>query len=125
MKNLANYLLSALCNDYQTDKTSAVNVPTINDVNSDNRSNVELQTKFGRFQESELFKLFVGLSERKKTSLLNEFEKFLVGVYEQVYAREGFKNVLIQEQLCHFLKKINHELVDKLPSYQEWLKNYR
>ncbi|RDI36955.1 replication initiation protein [Aquicella lusitana] len=126
VKNLANYLLSALRDDYQTSKTSAVSVvPTVNDINSDNRSSVELQTKFGRFQESELFKLFVGLSERKKNSLLNKFEKFLVGVYEQVYAREGFKNVLIQEQLCHFLKKINHELVDKLPSYEEWLKNYR
>ena len=126
VKNLASYLLSALRDDYQAGKTSTVDVvSTVNDINSDNRSSVELQTKFGRFQESELFKLFVGLSERKKAGLLNKFEKFLVGVYEQVYAREGFKNVLIQEQLCQFLKKINHELINKLPSYNEWLRDYR
>jgi plasmid replication initiation protein len=125
VKNLAKYLLSALRDDYQTNITNAINVvPTVRSPQSNNKASVELQTKFRRFQELELFKLFVNLSELKKNSLLNKFEKFLVGVYEQIYAREGFKNILIQEQLCHFLKKMNHELLGKLPTYEEWLEKF-
>lgn len=121
VKNIAKYLMSALRDNYQAPKPSTAKIVTSsNIVQSDDKSNLELQMKFRRFHEAELFKLFEELSARKKAGLLNKFEKYLVGVYEQVYAREGFKNILIREQLCQFLKQINHELVGKLPSYDEW-----
>lgn len=121
VKNVAKYLMSALRDNYQVSKSSIKKTSISPNVKSDDKPNIELQTKFLRFQETELFKQFEELSERKKTSLLKEFEKYLVGVYEQVYIREGFKNILIREQLCHFLMKIDHELVGKLPSYEEWI----
>lgn len=122
VKNVAKYLMSALRDDYKTSKPSNVKTDSsANVAKSDDKSNLELQMKFRRFHEAKLFELFEELSARKKGSLLNKFEKYLVGVYEQVYAREGFKNILIREQLCHFLKKIDHELVGKLPSYEEWI----
>lgn len=126
VKNMGKYLISALRDDYQPSKSSTV-VNVAASTNSDAKpkyeSSIELQTRFRRFHEAELFKLFDNLSESKKSSLLRKFEKYLVGMYEQVYAREGFKNILIREQLCDFLKKIQHELVGMLPSYEEWLKN--
>lgn len=124
VKNVAKYFMSALRDDYQVSKpsTAKVDLATNQAKKANHMPSVELQTKFRRFQEAELFKLFEGLSERKKVSVLKKFEKYLVGMYELVYAREGLRSVLIQEQLCHFLKEINHELVGKLPSYEEWVK---
>jgi hypothetical protein len=121
VKNLARYLLSALRDDYQLSKSSAPHASQLKS-STDNKSDIELQTKFRRFQEAQIFYLFNELSERKKTNLINKFEKFLVGMYQQLYLREGLKNILIQEQLYSFLKKSNHELLNQLPSYQQWLK---
>ena len=121
VKNLTRYLLSALRDDYQLSKSSASHASQLKS-STDNKSDIELQTKFRRFQEAQIFYLFNELAERKKTNLINKFEKFLVGMYQQLYMREGLKNILIQEQLCSFLKKSNHELLNQLPSYQQWLK---
>jgi len=120
VKSLARYLLSALRDDYQMNKNN-LPLPVEVKPNVDNKSNVELQTKFRRFQEALLFKRFDELSLRKKTTVIKKFEKFLVGIYQQIYLREGLKNILIQDQLCSFLKKINHDLINKLPSYEAWL----
>lgn len=123
VKNVAKYLMSALRDDYQVSKPSSIEAESpIIQVKSDYKPGAELQIKFRRFQEAELFKLFEGLSDRKKASVLKKFEKYLVGMYELVYSREGLRSILIQEQLCHFLKEINHELVGKLPSYEGWMK---
>lgn len=82
VKNVAKYLMSALCDNYQASKPSTVKtVSSANVARSDDKPNVELQMKFRRFHEAELFKLFEELPARKKTSLLNKFEKYLVGVY--------------------------------------------
>lgn len=126
IKNLATYLLSALRDDYQDIKA---NVPkrVVSQKSEQkrevivNKSDIDLQMKFRRFQESELFKLFNELSPREKANVTHEFEKFLVGMYQHVYLREGLENILIQEQLSFFLKKTNHELVRQLPAYEEWL----
>jgi len=122
VKHLAKYLLSALRDDYQAVKTSVpIQGQVITGHGLPNKTNIECQMQFRRFQESELFRLFNHLSEHDQTNLLNKFEKFLVGMYQQLYLREGLQNILIQEQLALFLKEINHTLVSKLCSYEAWL----
>lgn len=125
VKNVAKYLMSALRDDYKASKSSsAIKIDLLaNESKSNNIQDNESLIKFRRFHEVELFKLFEELSVRRKKNLLSKFEKYLVGSYQLIYAREGLSDILIQEQLCHFLKEINHELVGKLPSYKEWMED--
>jgi plasmid replication initiation protein len=120
VKNLARYFLSALHDDYQSNKRKK-NEDNQLKGNRNSKSDIEMQTTFRRFQENELFNLFNELPAQEKRKLISKFEKFLMGIYHQIYLREGLKNILIQEQLSSFLKKINHELIDQLPSYRQWL----
>jgi len=130
VKNLARYLLSALRDDYQASKGSTeikkMNTPL--DGNESGKQVREDQVKtieFRRFQDKALFSLFEQLTESEKNSLIKKFEKFLGrSVYRDVYTRDGLDNMLIQEQLCIYLKQINHPFLLKLPTKETWLKEY-
>jgi len=118
VKNVAKYLLSALRDDYQPNKSSAPTTVVQNNFSH----NIEMQTKFRRFQEAQLFKLFTQLPKKNKATTIKKFEKFLMGMYQQLYSREGLKNILIQEQLCIFLKKSNSPLLRQLMGFEEWVR---
>lgn len=127
VKNLARYLLSALRDDYQPTKKSVT-------INRDNNSvahvkqnnqlteDVVTLTKFRRFQETQLLGLFNAMPEQSRSSIIKNFEKFLAGLYHQLYLREGLSNILVQEQLCAFLRQINHSLMNQLLPFEMWQK---
>lgn len=125
VKNLTRYLMSALRDDYQIANTGAAEARNPVAVVHQKKLDIGLQTQFRRFEEDHLFALFNSLPDKQKNSIISKFDKFLVGVYNQVFQRDGFKNVLIREQLTIYLKKINHSLVNHLPSYDDWVAKNR
>lgn len=123
IKNATRYLVSALENDYQQLTKEEQNSNTIlRNKPGQPSQDITAQIKFRRFQEAELFKLFETLSEQEKAGLLRDFERFLVGMYHQLYLRDGLSNILIREQLSIFLKQIKHRLIEKLVTYDLWIK---
>lgn len=121
VKNLARYLLSALRDDYQTNKASRVAKPHVPAPSIPNdQDDVILKTEFRRFQEKQLFQLFEQLPDDQKTKILKKFEKFLTGMYHYVYMHSGLQNLLVQEQLCLFLHQIKHESIHQLITYETW-----
>jgi plasmid replication initiation protein len=126
IKNLSRYLLSALRDDYQPAKSNTQAIQEIKQKSMKKKelNNIEKLTKYRRYQENKLFELFNALPKRNRSNLLKKFEKFLTGMYFVVYLRDGLKNVLIQEQLCEFLKKTNHILVSKIVDYSTWAKEF-
>lgn len=128
IKNLTRYLLSALRNNYQNlDEGSELkNLPSSftdkYEVNKKLREEQEKMQQFIRYQDKNLVILFEQLTDTEKSTLLKRFVKFLgTSVYSDIYTRVGFDNVLIKDQLCVFLRKINHVLIDQLPTKDDWL----
>lgn len=127
VKNIARYLLSALRDDYQQSKK---NIPFKEDDQAANTlveknhlwHDQQQLTEFRRFQDKQLFALFNELPDTNRINLLKKFEKFLTGMYHHVYLRSGLENHLVQDQLCIFLRKINHTLIEQLMSYETWAK---
>lgn len=121
VKNLARYLLSALRDDYQPNKKSK-------DLDADKnehsgqyeeqkkmREDQEERTQFLRNQNKQLLALIDGQSEAEKIIILKEFEKYLGNtMYRDIFLRDGLTNVLVQDQLCQYLRQINHPLVGRL-----------
>ena len=125
VKHVARYLLSALRDDYQAvkenstkQKEATLSAPV---TRANQAHHIARLTEFKRFQDKELLALFHKLPKRSQTSLLKRFEKFLTGMYQHVYLRSGLENLLVQEQLCHFLRQIKHAIADKLITYDAWV----
>jgi plasmid replication initiation protein len=126
VKNLARYLLSALRDDYQPTKNSVLinrGNSSADHSNQNNKSHEEVitLTEFKRFQDKQLVELFNELPEQSRFSLLTKFEEFLTGMYHHVYLRSGLENLLVQEQLCVFLRQIKHSLIKQLATYDAWV----
>lgn len=127
VKNLARYLFSALRDDYQSTKNSVTinrDNSSVDHLNQHNRltNDVLTLTKFRRFQETQLFRLFSEMPEQSRSSIIKKFEKFLAGMYHQLYLRDGLTNILVQEQLCAFLRQIDHSLMSQLLPFDMWQK---
>ena len=127
VKNLARYLLSALREDYQASKNTALlhhdKCKTDHEIQQ-NKSydDVIKRTEFKRFQDKQLLGLFHQLPEQNRSSLLKQFENFLTGMYHHLYLRSSLENLLVQDQLCVFLRQMKHTLLEQLTTYETWLK---
>jgi hypothetical protein len=129
VKHLARYLLSALRDDYQPAKPnvttrSSEQLLIEHTSQQQNKSHTDIAklTAFKRFQDKQLFELFSQLPKRSRSSILKKFEKFLTGIYYDVYLRSELENLLVRDQLCVFLKQSKHVLVKQLMRYEDWLK---
>ena len=128
VKNLAKYLLSALHEDYQPTKKSAIvngdhALPEFSQKIQKCDDELEKRTEFQHYQDKQLIRLFIEQPEKNRSSVLKKFEGFLTGMYEYVYSRSGLENLLVQEQLCVFLRQQNHKLISQLPTYDTWLQS--
>lgn len=125
VKNFAKYLLSALRDNYQPTKTRTNNTSEMTKDKLDEIKPVKQdfikRIEFKRYQDKQLFELFNKLPDRNQSTIIKKFEKFLTGMYQVVYSRDGLKNLLVQEQLCDFLRKINHAIVTKTMTYDAWI----
>lgn len=121
--NLAKYLLSALKEDYQATKSSAQTIPVKRE-NRDEKQKRNERSKmeeYYRYQNKQMLKIFNKKSKNVQNKIISEFEKQLgKGIYRDIYLRDGLNNVLIQDQLCLFFRQKRPELVDEVPTFDEF-----
>ena len=108
--NLAKYLLSALKEDYQPTKKSHEVVTQLRsdryEKENQKRDEQNKKDKERQKHNKKLIEFFKQLPIKEKTPILNNFIKFIdKGIYAEIYHRDGLENILIQDQLCYFLKK--------------------
>lgn len=126
ISNLAKYFLTALKEDYQPLKRGKKTLPSVqmDKFEKEKQKNVE-QNRVGqyqRYQNKLLLKNFHALPQAKIDTLLNEFSKNLEGLYEVLYQREGLSNIMVQDQLCIFIKLRHSYLLESIPGYEEFSK---
>lgn len=115
--NLARYLLSALKDDYQPVKSSQSVQKKMRDTKKD--LNLDQIEAYRRYQDKEILKLFEAQTAKMKKLLLEEFVKHLgKSMYRDIYLRDGLKNVLIQDQLCLFLRQKRPKFLNSVKSYE-------
>lgn len=74
-----------------------------------------------RYQNRQLLVLFNEYSPEEMQLILTEFEKHLgKSIYRDIYLRDGLTNVLIQDQLCLFLRQKKPALLSSLLSYESF-----
>lgn len=121
IKNLAKYLLSAIKEDYQATKTSkALPVRKEIAVIATIPPHQQLED-YKRYQNKQIMLEFHQLAKSEQKRLLKGFETSLGrSMYLDVYLRDGLKNVLVQDQLCLFVRQTNHPLLVAVPTYENW-----
>jgi len=122
IKNLAKYLFSALKEDYQSNKSSQYTCSQIFDDQEVKRHEQMKMQAYRRYQDKQLLHLFSEAAQNEKSDLLIQFETYLgKGMYRDIYSREGMNNILIQDQLCLFLRQKMPMMMKRITSYDEWL----
>src|SRR3990167_2738946 len=128
ISNLAKYLICALRDDYQMRKNSKtlLKIPKNVEIFVKNQQEKTEQTKkedYFRYQNKQLIEIFSKQTEKEKTIILAEFEKFLGnGIYHDIFIRDGVSNILIQDQMCIFFKHNRLDFMKAISSYQEFTK---
>jgi len=128
INNLAKYLMSALQEDYQATKTSrnVLELKRLDREQQEKQKQLERQQaeEFYRFQNKEIIKIFEKYSDIKRKKILLEFSKFLgKGIYGNIYMRDGLSNILIQDQLCVFIRDKYPQTLEQISSYEEYYVN--
>ena len=128
ISNLAKYLICALRDDYQMKQNSKnlLKIPNNVEFFVKNQQEKTEQTKkedYYRYQNKQLIEIFSKQTEKEKTIILAEFEKFLGnGIYHDIFIRDGVSNILIQDQMCIFFKQNRLDFMKAISSYQEFTK---
>ena len=128
ISNLAKYLICALRDDYQMKQNSKnlLKIPNNVEFFVKNQQEKTEQTKkedYFRYQNKQLIEIFSKQTEKEKTIILAEFEKFLGnGIYHDIFIRDGVSNILIQDQMCIFFKQNRLDFMKAISSYQEFTK---
>ena len=122
--NLAKYLICALQDDYQPARNSKKVQKVTHQFESRPVKKVG-QTRieeYRRYQNREIIKIFEQKSEQEKKNILSTFEKELgKGIYRDIYLRDGLSNILIQDQLCLYIRQKMSKLINTIQSYEEFL----
>lgn len=119
IKNLAKYLLSALKDDYQQTKTTKLIVDKV-DTNCQKIIEGAKQEEDNRSMDKKIIKKFEKIPGSKKTAIVKEFEKYIrKGLYYSIYQRDGMSNVLVQDQLCRYIREHKPDFVKTLNKSEE------
>lgn len=131
--NLAKYLESALINDFQKPLASHI----INEVENKkeqhrkaeqeliNRKKQNLLPDYQHYLNGEAIKLLSELTVVDRTAIEIEFKAYLAKtIYLPIFAKTGFNNPIIQDELYRFLRKNHGELLNKVQTFPEFCKQY-
>lgn len=129
ISNLAKYLICALKDDYQPIKSShtqlsLLKLPLEKEVKQGKVNQKQNRVEeYHRYQNREIIKLFNKKSKKEQNKITEEFEKYLgKGIYRDIYFRDGLANVLIQDQLCVYIKQKKPEFINSISSYEDFCK---
>lgn len=106
IKNLAKYLMSAIEEDYQPNKTSVAVQPDRFEAANQKRVDQQKIERERRQQNKMILQRFEQLNEKEQKNILVDFTKQISkSVYGDIYERDGLKNLLVQDQFCHFVRQ--------------------
>lgn len=121
--NLAKYFLCALKDDYQsTKKKKNVQNLTILEDYSQKKRMQDVAESYRRYQNKEIIKQFEEQTEAARAAMLVEFEKFLgKSIYRDIYRRDGLNNILVEDQLCLFIRQKEPAFLKKVLSFNDFI----
>lgn len=116
IQNLAMYLQRALEEDYQQPKSSKEIIMRQQTIKKSKQvakvKQLEAQQNKRFEQDKQIMAIYKNLSSRQQAKIDKEFLRHLNGsLYANIFERDGFKNILVGEQFCSFIR---HE-------HAEWL----
>jgi plasmid replication initiation protein len=115
IENLAKYLLSALKDDYQPVKKSKISSKDIEKAEQQKRHEQGKRDAHRRQQDKKIIEFFYLRSPDEKNKILIQFEKFLgKSMYWDIYLRSGLEHVLIQDQLCLFVRQQHPNILNEI-----------
>ncbi len=125
INHLSNYLICALKDDYKPIKSrkKALKVIHTEKIENEKQKIIEQNRaeEYRRFQNKEILKLFGAQLEFDQKAILIEFEKQLgKSIYRDIYLRDGLANILIQDQLCLFIKHIKPKFIEEIIPYNKF-----
>lgn len=125
--NLAKYLLCALQEDYQPAKPSppAITVSSFDESEEKYRQKQLEQHRmeqYRRYQNQEILQIFEQKTVAEQAAILIEFEKYLGkdSMYYMIFLRDKLENILVQDQLCLFVRYKKAEWLNRIISYQDF-----
>jgi plasmid replication initiation protein len=112
IKNLAQYLLSALKEDYQPPKSSRT--PARGKNKQDALQQIDQIDQKRRKEDQRIVAILSDLSAEEKKEIFKKFERYLKGMYRTIYERDGMSNFQIQNQWCLFVREKMPELLEEI-----------
>jgi plasmid replication initiation protein len=125
INNLAKYLICALKDDYQPTKSGRNRLQIVREDKAEKEKQKKLEQNrveaYRRYQNKEMIKLFSRQSKVKQRAFLTQFEENLgKSIYRDIYIRDGINNILIQDQLCLYIRLNNPAILKAIASYEEF-----
>ena len=123
--HLSKYLEKALIEDYQPPKSSRENLEKLR-VKREKEANLrkthEKQMQHYRsYQNSELPKVLTTLSNKQKTIIVKNFDKFIqTTLYYSVYVKDGLENPLVKDRFGDFVREVHPELTAMLLPFEKF-----
>ena len=129
IKNLSNYLISALENNFKRELGSKVKPkPEVLISNVGVSDDTELRAykvEYVRYIDKNIPLIYQSLDMHEQDKILKSFDTYMNnqsrGIYQDAYLREGLNNPLVKNELYHFIKKDKNGLTRQLLTFEEWL----
>lgn len=113
IKNLGKYLLCALEDNYQQQKTAPKNLP---------RSKDKDISGYEKYLREEILNTFNDANKKAQEDLLMKFESYIKNTaFNSLYNNEKLKNVLVQDQFIKFIINHDNEIKKAVLPLNKWL----
>ncbi len=115
IKNLGKYLLCAISDNYQPQKSQPEIPP---------KSNKHDVTEYEKYLRKKLFSIFHDMNEIIQEELLKKFESYIkTTAFISLYKNDKLKNVLVQDQFMKFIMSYDNEVKKEVWSFNQWSEN--
>lgn len=113
IKNLGKYLLCALEDNYQQQKTAPKNLPKSKDKDI---------SGYEKYLREEILNTFNDANKKAQEDLLMKFESYIKNTaFNSLYNNEKLKNVLVQDQFIKFIMNHDNEIKKAVLPLNKWL----
>lgn len=113
IKNLGKYLLCALEDNYQQQKSAPKSLPKTKDKDI---------SGYEKYLREEILNIFADASEKVQKDLLMKFEGYIKNTaFNSLYNNEQLKNVLVQDQFIKFIMNHDNEIKGAILPINKWL----
>tara|TARA_Y100001968_G_scaffold219856_1_gene202624 strand:- start:5700 stop:6938 length:1239 start_codon:yes stop_codon:yes gene_type:complete len=116
IKNLGKYLLCALEENYQQQKSAPKDLP---------KSKEKDISGYEKYLREEILKTFNDANKKAQEDLLMKFENYIKNTaFNSLYNNEKLKNVLVQDQFIKFIMNHDNEIKKSMLPLNKWLNKH-